>query len=84
MVEGPENAPKEGSCADGGMLTTGAEFFETARVALRVIEPEESVAVRSMATPVTLPVPTSAADGVPDNVRVVLSSDSQLGPLDNL
>jgi len=84
MVDGPENTPKEGSCADGGMIMTGAGFFETARVALRVIDPEESVAVRLMAVPVTTPGPTSAADGVPDSVREVLSNNSQIGPLDKL
>lgn len=84
MVEGPENTPKAGSCADAGMLTTGAGLLETARVAFSVIDPDESVAVRPMASSATAPVLTSAVDGVPDKVRVVLSSNSQFGSLDNL
>ena len=84
MVDGPEKLPKEGSCVDGDMLMTGAGFFETASVALRVTDPEESAAVRLMATPVTALGPTSAADGVPDSVRESLSNTNQLGPLVNL
>jgi hypothetical protein len=46
-----------------------------------VIEPDESLAVMSMETPVTPPAPAALMDGVPDKVRVLLSRDSQLGPL---
>ena len=69
---------------DRGMLTTGAGFLETTSVAYSVIEPDESLAVISIETPVTAPVPASAMDGVPNKVRVLLSRDSQLGPLERL
>jgi hypothetical protein len=66
------------------MAITGAGFFETTIVALRVIDPKESVAVRPIATPVRTPGLTSPVDGVPDNVRPGLSKINQLGPVDKL
>jgi hypothetical protein len=83
-VEGPENTPKEGICADGGMAITGAGFIEMTIVALRVIDPEESVAVRPIATPVITPGPASLVEGVPDSVRLRPSKTNQLGPVDKL
>lgn len=69
---------------DRGMLTTGAGFLEIINVAYFVIEPEESLAVISIEIPVTAPIPASAMDGVPYKVRVLLSRDSQLGPLESV
>ena len=66
------------------MLTTGAGFFEITSVAFCVDEPDESLAVMYIETPVTISVPVSSLEGVPDNVRVLLSSDSQLGPLESV
>jgi hypothetical protein len=81
-VAGAENVPNVGSCVDGWLLTLGAGFVEITNVALRVLDPEESVAVKLIGIPVTASVPTSLLEGVPDIVRVLLSRESQLGPLD--
>jgi hypothetical protein len=81
-VAGAENVPKVESCVDGWLLRIGAGFLETTNVALRVLDPEESVAVKPIGIPATASVPTSAVEGVPDRVRVLLSRESQLGPLD--
>ena len=81
-VAGAENVPNVASCVDGWLLTIGAGFVETINVALRVLDPEESVAVKPIGIPVTASVPTSLLEGVPDRVRVLLSRESQLGPLD--
>jgi hypothetical protein len=64
-------------------MRIGAGFVDTTNVALRVIDPEESVAVKPIGIPVTASVPASSLEGVPDRVRVLLSRKSQLGPLDN-
>jgi hypothetical protein len=69
---------------ESGMLTTGAGLLEITSVAFCVIEPDESLAVMYMETPVTTPVPASSMEGVPDKVRVLLSRDSQLGPLESV
>ncbi len=66
------------------MLTTGTGFLEITSVAYSVTEPEESLAVMSIEIPVTAPILASARDGVPNKVRVLLSSDSQLGPFERL
>jgi len=66
------------------MLTIGAGFLDITSVAFCVIEPDESLAVMYIATPVTIPALASSLEGVPDKVRVLLSSDSQLGPLESV
>ena len=72
------------NCAESGILTTGAGFLETTSVEFCVIDPDESLAVMSMATPVTAPVSASSVAGVPNKVRELLSRDSQLGPLESV
>jgi hypothetical protein len=65
-------------------LATGAGFLEITNVAFSVIEPDESPAVISIENPVISSVPASSIVGVPDKVRVLLSRDSQRGPLESM
>lgn len=83
-VEGAENVLEIDICVENGIAMTGAGSLEMTKVALRVVDPVASVAVRSIVTPVTVSDPTSPVEGVPENVRVLLSSDNQLGPLESV
>lgn len=82
-VDGAENAPDDANW-DAGMRTEGARFFETTSVAFSVVEPVGSLAVKPIGTPVIVSVPTSSVEGVPDRIRELLSSESQLGPLESV
>ena len=73
---------KDGSCVDAGMLIMGAGSLEMTSVAFRVVEPVLSLAINSIGTPVTVSLPASLVEGVPDKVRLLLSSDNQVGALD--
>lgn len=79
-MEGAEYTPKCWSWADTGMFIEGPEFREMTRVAWRVVEPVESLAVNPIVTPVTKSDPASLAEGVPVSVWVLLSNESQPGP----
>jgi hypothetical protein len=39
MVDGKDKVPKLASCAERGILMTGAAFVETTRVAFKVTDP---------------------------------------------
>jgi len=69
-VDGAENALSEENCTAGSSTTTGPGSLEITSVAARVIEPEESMAVSSIVTPVTVFPPTSTGEDVPESVRV--------------
>ncbi len=69
-VDGAENALSEENCTAGSRATTGPGSLEITSVTARVVEPEESMAVSSIVTPVTVFPPTSPGEGVPEIVRV--------------
>lgn len=83
-VEGKEKAPRDGNCDAKGMLITGAGSLEITKVEFITTDPDSSLAVRPISTPVIVPDPTSFIEGVPKSVRVSLFRDSQLGAVDNV
>jgi hypothetical protein len=76
--------PKLGTCLSKGTSTLGPGSRDTTRVAVCVVDPEESVATRFRGTPATRPDGTSSGPGVPNNRREPLSMESHLGGLDKL
>lgn len=66
------------------MIIDGAGFLEITSVALSVVDPVESFAVKPIGTPVTISAPTSLIEGVPKRVREPLSNESHLGPLERV
>jgi hypothetical protein len=64
-VGGAENTLTEESYTAASRATTGPESLEITTVAVRVVEPEKSMAVSPIVTPVTVFPPTSPGDGVP-------------------
>lgn len=80
-VDGNENTPNDGNWLAEDFSIEGADFVETTRVELRLTDPVASLAVMPIGTPVIMVELTSFCDGVPDNVKVLLSKESQSGPL---
>jgi hypothetical protein len=58
----------------------GAGFIDMINVEFMVEDPVVSVAVIPIGTPATVSFPTSSLEGVPNRVRVALSSDNHAGP----
>lgn len=66
-VLGAESELEESDCCDRGIANVGSGALETTRVALSVVEPLSSVAVKPMAT-VTVSSTIFLSEGSPCNV----------------